>query len=85
MYICGKSMEVNGCLKKDIVVIIVMFNLGMYKVLESYGMKSVKIKVGDCYVVEEMLKNGYNFGGEQFGYIIFLDYNMIGDGMLIVL
>ena len=45
-------------------------------------MKSVKTKVGDRYVVEEMLKNGYNLGGEQSGHIIFLDHNTTGDGML---
>lgn len=65
MYICGKSMEANGRLKKDTVVTTVMSNLGMYKALESHGMKSVKTKVGDRYVVEEMLKNGYNLGGNS--------------------
>ena len=60
----------------------VMSNLGMYKALEAHGMKSVKTKVGDRYVVEEMLKNGYNLGGEQSGHIIFLDHNTTGDGML---
>ena len=85
MYICGKSMEANGRLKKDTVVTTVMSNLGMYKALESHGMKSVKTKVGDRYVVEEMLKNGYNLGGEQSGHIIFLDHNTTGDGMLTAL
>ena len=62
-----------------------MSNLGMYKALEAHGMKSVKTKVGDRYVVEEMLKNGYNLGGEQSGHIIFLDHNTTGDGMLTAL
>ena len=57
----------------------------MYKALEAHGMKSVKTKVGDRYVVEEMLKNGYNLGGEQSGHIIFLDHNTTGDGMLTAL
>ena len=82
MYICGKYMDSKGMLKKDTVVTTVMSNLGMYKALESHGMKSVKTKVGDRYVVEEMLKNDYNLGGEQSGHIIFLDHNTTGDGML---
>lgn len=85
MYICGKNMDENGRLKKDTVVTTVMSNLGMYKALEAHGMKSVKTKVGDRYVVEEMLKNGYNLGGEQSGHIIFLDHNTTGDGMLTAL
>ena len=59
-----------------------MSNLGMYKALEKHGMHSVKTQVGDRYVVEEMLKDGYNLGGEQSGHIIFLDHNTTGDGML---
>ena len=85
MYICGKNMEENGRLKQDTVVTTVMSNLGMYKALEAHGMKSVKTKVGDRYVVEEMLKYGYNLGGEQSGHIIFLDHNTTGDGMLTAL
>lgn len=85
MYICGKYMDNKGLLKKDTVVTTVMSNLGMYKALEAHGMKSVKTKVGDRYVVEEMLKNGYNLGGEQSGHIIFLDHNTTGDGMLTAL
>jgi phosphoglucosamine mutase len=42
----------------------------------------MQTKVGDRYVLEEMLKNGYNLGGEQSGHIIFLDYNPTGDGIL---
>ena len=78
-------MDSKGLLKKDTVVTTVMSNLGMYKALEAHGMKSVKTKVGDRYVVEEMLKSGYNLGGEQSGHIIFLDHNTTGDGMLTAL
>ena len=85
MYICGKNMDENGRLKKDTVVTTVMSNMGMYKALEAHGMTSAKTKVGDRYVVEEMLKNGYNLGGEQSGHIIFLDHNTTGDGMLTAL
>lgn len=85
MFICGKYMNERGRLKKGTVVTTVMSNLGMYKALETAGMTSVKTKVGDRYVVEEMLKNGYNLGGEQSGHIIFLDFNTTGDGMLTAL
>lgn len=50
--------------------------------MEANGLHSVQTKVGDRYVLEEMLKNGYNFGGEQSGHLIFLDYGTTGDGML---
>ncbi|WP_367342424.1 phosphoglucosamine mutase [Limosilactobacillus sp.] len=85
MFICGQAMDAQGKLKKDTVVTTVMSNLGMYKALEANGMKSVKTQVGDRYVVEEMLKNGYNLGGEQSGHIVFLDHNTTGDGMLTAL
>jgi phosphoglucosamine mutase len=50
--------------------------------MAAKNLKSVKTKVGDRYVVEEMLKNGYNLGGEQSGHVVFLDFNTTGDGML---
>ncbi|KRK48112.1 phosphoglucosamine mutase [Secundilactobacillus kimchicus] len=82
MYICGKYMSEHGRLKKDTIVTTVMSNLGMYKAMAAHGMTSVKTKVGDRYVVEEMLAGGYNLGGEQSGHIVFLDFNTTGDGML---
>ncbi|KRM57190.1 phosphoglucosamine mutase [Secundilactobacillus malefermentans] len=82
MYICGKYMSEHGRLKKNAIVTTVMSNLGMYKAMEQNGMTSVKTQVGDRYVVEEMLKDGYNLGGEQSGHIVFLDFNTTGDGML---
>ncbi|ANZ58431.1 phosphoglucosamine mutase [Fructilactobacillus lindneri] len=82
MYICGKYMDEHGRLKHDTIVTTVMSNLGMYKAMEAHGMKSVKTKVGDRYVVEEMNANSYNLGGEQSGHIVFLDFNTTGDGML---
>ncbi|WP_137602178.1 phosphoglucosamine mutase [Paucilactobacillus nenjiangensis] len=85
MYICGKYLNETGRLKKGTVVTTVMSNLGMYKALERAGMTSVKTKVGDRYVVEEMIKNGYNLGGEQSGHIVFIDHNTTGDGMLTAL
>jgi len=82
MYICGKFMAERGRLKKNTIVTTVMSNLGMYKAMEKNGLTSVKTKVGDRYVVEEMNANGYNLGGEQSGHIVFLDFNTTGDGML---
>ncbi|WP_174615459.1 phosphoglucosamine mutase [Virgibacillus ihumii] len=82
MYICGKFMNDKGVLRHDTVVSTVMSNIGFYKALEEHGMRSDKTKVGDRYVLEEMLNGGYNLGGEQSGHIIFLDYTTTGDGML---
>lgn len=82
MFITGKYLNQHGRLKKNTVVTTVMSNIGMYKALAENEMQSVKTAVGDRYVVEEMLKNGYNVGGEQSGHIVFLDWNTTGDGML---
>lgn len=82
MYICGKYMLEKGRLKKDTIVSTVMSNLGFHKAVEAAGMTALETQVGDRYVVEEMRKNGYNFGGEQSGHMVFLDYNTTGDGML---
>lgn len=82
MYICGAAMDEKGKLKKDTIVTTVMSNMGMYKAMEANEMKGVRTKVGDRYVVEEMIKDGYNLGGEQSGHIIMSDYHNTGDGML---
>lgn len=82
MFICGKYLSERGRLKKNTIVTTVMSNLGLYKAMEKNGLSSVKTQVGDRYVVEEMLKNGYNLGGEQSGHVVFLDFNTTGDGML---
>ena len=59
-----------------------MSNLGLRKYTEKNNIDFIATKVGDRYVLEEMLKNGYNLGGEQSGHIILLDYNPTGDGIL---
>lgn len=82
MYICAKYLAEKKRLKKDTIVTTVMSNLGFHKAVEEIGLKDVVTQVGDRYVVEEMRKNDYNFGGEQSGHMIFLDYNTTGDGML---
>lgn len=82
MYVIGTYMHSRGALNSDTVVSTVMSNLGFYKALEDEGMQSAQTAVGDRYVVEEMRKNNYNFGGEQSGHIVLLDYNTTGDGMI---
>ncbi len=82
MFICGKYLKEKGRLKQNTIVSTVMSNIGFYKALEANDMQSVKTAVGDRYVMEEMRKNDYNFGGEQSGHLIFLDYTTTGDGML---
>ena len=80
--IISNYMKEKGTLKNNTVVATVMSNLGLKKYAESNGLNFIQTKVGDRYVLEEMLKNGYNIGGEQSGHIIFLDYNPTGDGIL---
>lgn len=85
MYICAKYWHNEERLKDNTVVTTVMSNLGFTKSLANQNIKNVQTKVGDRYVVEEMLKHGYNIGGEQSGHIIFLDFNNTGDGLLTAL
>ncbi|MBP2100191.1 phosphoglucosamine mutase [Enterococcus rivorum] len=82
MFICAKYLSEKKRLKKNTIVTTVMSNLGFHKAVEEAGMEDVITQVGDRYVVEEMRKNDYNFGGEQSGHMVFLDYNTTGDGML---
>lgn len=82
LYICGKHMNEKGLLNNSTIVSTVMSNIGFYHAIEEHDMTSVKTGVGDRFVVEEMRKNGYNFGGEQSGHIVFLDYTTTGDGLL---
>lgn len=82
MYICAKYLSEKKRLKQDTIVTTVMSNLGFHKAVDAIGLKDVITQVGDRYVVEEMRKNDYNFGGEQSGHMIFLDFNTTGDGML---
>ena len=72
----------KGKLKNDAAVVTVMSNLGFFKFCEKRGIKCIATKVGDRYVLEEMLKNDYKVGGEQSGHIIFTDYSTTGDGQL---
>ena len=82
MAICGAYMKDRGTLKKDTIVVTVMTNLGFSLMGEREKIQVEKTKVGDRYVLEHMLANGYNLGGEQSGHVIFLDENTTGDGLL---
>ena len=80
--IISRNLKKKNALNKDTVVATVMSNLGLNKYLKENNLNFIQTKVGDRYVLEEMLKNGYNLGGEQSGHIIMLDYNPTGDGIL---
>ncbi len=80
--VISNYMKEKGKLKKDTLVATVMSNLGLKKYTEANNINFEQTKVGDRYVLEKMLKEGYNLGGEQSGHIIMLDYNPTGDGIL---
>lgn len=80
--VCSKFMKENNKLKNNTAVVTVMSNMGFFKFCEKNGINCIKTKVGDRYVLEEMVKNGYIIGGEQSGHIIFLDYATTGDGQM---
>ena len=82
MAIISQNLRKHGTLSQDTVVGTIMSNLGLNKYCRDNGLNFLQTKVGDRYVLEEMLKNGYNLGGEQSGHIILLDYNPTGDGIL---
>lgn len=80
--VCAKYMMENDELSKNTMVGTVMANLGLTHTCNENNINLEKTKVGDRYVLEKMLEDGYNLGGEQSGHIIFLDYNTTGDGVL---
>ena len=82
MAICARELSEKNKLSKNTVVGTVMTNMGFTHFCKGSNLDFVATKVGDRYVLEEMLKNGYNFGGEQSGHIIFRDYSTTGDGQL---
>ena len=83
--ICGTRLMKQGKLKHNTVVSTVMSNMGLDIALERAGAKLVRAKVGDRYVVEEMLKGDFNLGGEQSGHLVFRDSATTGDGILAAL
>ncbi|WP_312644758.1 phosphoglucosamine mutase [Hydrogenoanaerobacterium sp.] len=80
--IFAKQMKDCGTLKGDSMVGTVMSNLGFFRFGEANGITVHATKVGDRYVLEKMLEEGYQIGGEQSGHIIFLEHMTTGDGQL---
>ena len=85
LMLCAKYLKDLGKLKDDTLVVTVMSNLGLDIACKKENIRTIKTKVGDRYVLEEMVKDGYVLGGEQSGHIIFLDYNTTGDGLVTAL
>ena len=82
MAIIALDMKAQGELPEDTLVVTVMSNLGLDLMAREAGIKLAKTKVGDRYVLEEMLKEGFALGGEQSGHIILIEHGTTGDGML---
>ncbi|MEE9538425.1 MAG: phosphoglucosamine mutase [candidate division NC10 bacterium] len=83
--ICALDLKRSGLLRSDTLVATVMSNIGLELCLKEVGVRMVRVPVGDRYVLEEMLRHGYNLGGEQSGHIVFLDHNTTGDGVVTAL
>ena len=82
MAIAAIDLLEKGKLAENTLVTTVMSNFGLNEAIKRQGGQVVRTQVGDRYVLEAMLKNGYNFGGEQSGHLIFLDYHTAGDGVI---
>jgi len=82
LYMCGKYMMEQGRLEGNTIVTTVMSNLGLYNACDKIGMKYEQTAVGDKYVYENMMNNGFVLGGEQSGHIIFSKHARTGDGIL---
>jgi phosphoglucosamine mutase len=85
MAICTGELAERKLLRKNALVSTVMSNVGLERAVAKWGVKVVRTKVGDRYVVEEMRKHGYSLGGEQSGHLVFIDYATTGDGTLAAL
>ena len=82
MAMCALDMKERGKLAKHTAIGTILTNLGFVKFCEANDIDFIATKVGDRYVLEEMLLEEYNFGGEQSGHIIFRDFATTGDGEL---
>src|SRR5437867_4296134 len=76
------DLKKHDRLARKTMVTTVMSNLGLEQAMDNAGIKMVRTAVGDRYILERMLAEDYNFGGEQSGHIIFLDHNTTGDGLI---
>lgn len=80
--ICAEDMKRRGVLASNKVVATVMTNMGIVNTLEGMGIQVVQSKVGDRYVIQDMIEHGAILGGEQSGHLIFLEHNTTGDGLV---
>lgn len=85
MAVCGTHMKKSGKLKNNTIVATIMSNLGLFKMGEAEAIHVAKTKVGDRYVLQEMVDKDYVLGGEQSGHVIFLGFNTTGDGLVTAL
>jgi phosphoglucosamine mutase len=85
MAICGRALAKQELLANNTVVCTVMSNVGLERSLANVGVQVARTAVGDRYVVERMRADGFNFGGEQSGHLIFLDHASTGDGCVAAL
>jgi phosphoglucosamine mutase len=85
MVICARHLKSRGELDRNTVVTTVMSNMGLHLALRESGINVLETKVGDRYVLEECLRSGATFGGEQSGHILFLNHTTTGDGVLTAL
>jgi phosphoglucosamine mutase len=85
MAVLAAELRARGELKQSTLVATVMSNLGLHLAMRERGIQVVTTPVGDRHVVEEMVRGGYNLGGEQSGHIVFLDHNTTGDGLITAL
>jgi len=83
--ICAKRLKDENALENNTVVTTVMSNLGLSMAFKEMGIKNVATKVGDRYVLEEMIKNNCILGGEDSGHVIFREHHTTGDGILTAL
>ncbi len=81
MLMCARQLKAEGRLRGDTVVATVMSNIGLELALRDSGIALRRTQVGDKYVMEEMLREGFSLGGEQSGHVIFSDYLFTGDGL----
>ncbi|MDD3845881.1 MAG: phosphoglucosamine mutase [Syntrophorhabdaceae bacterium] len=82
MFICARMLKEQGKLKNDLLVSTVMSNLGLRVACRKYGFGCHASKVGDRYVLEDMMRLGSVIGGEESGHMIFLDHHTTGDGIV---